>query len=203
MPEVITSPTAAGQPHRLAAPQPHLDAVTQRLMDDEVAKSAERAYATGFVEGRAAGRQEIEQLAATIGSQLSAVHRDLLSLRTQAVDVHLDVAVQLAATVLDASPPPPAVVTVGRIRDALTVVDGAITIAVSPDDAAEITNLLRSDGHDITVDPSLTAGEARVTGPHGGALLTRPQLLAAARDVAAASGDRPPVADDGESEATA
>jgi len=188
LPEILHRAAADETPRRLAVPTAMLDPATEQVVAERIAQAAEEAWRDGYEKGNTDGRAAVNATTTTLRTHLGQMLTELRSQREVATAVHIDVARSLATAVLGATPPDSANTVLTRIGDALALIDDTVTVYLHPDDAAAVGTAISDDNVTVATDSRLGLGEVRINGLHGGAQLTREQLLNAAAEAWSASG---------------
>jgi flagellar biosynthesis/type III secretory pathway protein FliH len=179
LPEILHVQIDDAAVHRLGAPQATLDASTMAVVDAKVAEATARAYADGEAAGRAAAVAAADRAAQAVQAAVGQVHAELVAQREQATRLQLDVAAELAEAVIGRVPADDALAVLARVESAMALLDDPeLTLHLHPDDHAVLAER-RIAGVTVRADPSVSPGDARITGAHAGAELTRTALLAA------------------------
>lgn len=156
-----------------------VDEATTRLIEN----AADEAYERGLREGRRRGIAELHLAADGLRTAVGVGAGEIRRAHADNAAEVVDLAIEIARFVIGAAPPLDGVVLRQRIAEALTALDGRnLTVAVSAHDRDAIAqSLAGSVGLEVTTDPDLAPGEARLSGPWGSADLTREIALDAAR----------------------
>jgi flagellar biosynthesis/type III secretory pathway protein FliH len=159
--------------HVLGAPDPVMDEGTRALVE----RLCQEAYEQGRVDGAAQAAAQAESSAATL---IGVVQRVDAELREVAAQADTALALQIAAAVLDREPTDDTTQLLGRIEAALAAIDDdPLVVHASEAETAPLAAALASWSHrhgttvQVVADPTLAAGEARVSGRWGRADLTR------------------------------
>jgi flagellar biosynthesis/type III secretory pathway protein FliH len=180
LPEVLRAPDE-GRVRVLSAPAPVLDPATAQTLEREVAAAREQGRREGEQAGRAAGEQAARDAAAAVASALDALHAEVVAQRQAATTASLQLAVELAADVLERTPPDDARTLLARVEEAADALDDpSLDVRLHPDDLAALDGAGIDARLQLVADPGQAPGEARIVGTWGGAELTRARLLEAA-----------------------
>jgi flagellar biosynthesis/type III secretory pathway protein FliH len=187
MSRVLHEPALRSAPRAVADIEPSLDPVVRAVID----RAAAAAYERGHREGREVGRREGRDAVARLGEVVAKSAADLVaavrSMRVEQATGTVDLATAIAAHVLDREPGDGGEALLGRVRSWLAEIDGGpVELAVSDVDAEVMATAVSAiaggidrsgaaDGGGVTVvvDPTLVAGEARLTGAWSLAELSR------------------------------
>lgn len=175
MTRILHEPLLGPSARPMATIQPALDPALHSVVE----RAAQDAYQRGVADGRAAGRRETrdeaERLATSVQQSLAELTRAVRSMRIEHATGTVDLAMAIAAHVLDREPGDGGQALLQRVREWLSAIDdGPVQLTVSESDADVVTAMLtgRSDV-DVVADRSLQQGEARLTGAWAHAELTR------------------------------
>jgi flagellar biosynthesis/type III secretory pathway protein FliH len=180
MTRLLSSPVIADAAHRIAPPTPVLDDATRDLL----ARVEAEAYARGRVDGQQeaadAAAATADRVAGAVGHALSEVRGLIAALEDQRRVSTLDLARRIATAVLGTEPQGDGRALLERIDQAVAALDhGPFVVAVSPADHEVVAaaGLDVPSGSEITADPTLRPGEARITGPWSRADLTHATVV--------------------------
>ena len=188
MPEVLRAPDE-GQVRVLGAPDPVLDPATAQALEREVAAAREQGWREGEQAGRVAAEQAARDAAAAVASALDALHAEVVAQRQAATAASLQLAVELAADVLERTPPDDAQVLLDRVQQVVEELDDpSLEVRLHRDDLVALDDGRVDTRLRLVADPGQAPGEARVVGAWGGAELTRARLLEAAIQARAEEG---------------
>lgn len=154
------------------------------LLGDAEAEAYERGLAEGLARGRREADGAIRALAERIEAAVEGACREIRSRREAEVEQMVQTALDVAEFVIGHEPGCEASVLVDRIHAALTAVDDApLTLSVSPVDRAAVAEAAADlAGLEVTEDPRLGPGEARITGPWATVDMTHAAILGAVRE---------------------
>ncbi len=143
------------------------------------------AYAQGHLDGVAAGRAQMTEMAQRIEAALRMAAADAEQMRAAMVTEVLQAALTVAEYATGVQPVSDAAVLTERISQALESLDDEkVTISVNPADwDAVASNLQVPPDATINRDPTLQTGEARLRGTWSSVDLTRDAALSVAREV--------------------
>lgn len=202
MPEILHLTIDDTAVHRLGAPQATLDPSTMAVLEAKVAEATAQAYAEGEAAGRAAAIAAADRTAQAVQAAVGQVHAELVAQRDEATRLQLDVAAELAEAVIGRVPADDALTVLARVESAMALLDDpALTLHLHPGDHAVIGDRA-IPGITVLADPSVAAGDARITGAHAGAELTRTALLAAVVEAVAEGDDLGELVDDAPADGT-
>jgi flagellar biosynthesis/type III secretory pathway protein FliH len=169
----LTTPVVVSQPRVLGAPDPVLDEATRSVVEQLCAD----AYQRGCADGAARASAQAEAAATSL---IAVVQRVDAELHTVAARADIELALRIAAAVLDREPADDTVQLLGRIESAMAGIDDdPLVVHVSAKDlepiATGVTAWSANHGTQVQVvaDPAVAPGEARVSGRWGHADLTR------------------------------
>lgn len=185
MPEVLRLDIPVGQRRPLLQPRAALDPATTAEVERQVAAARVTAYAEGERAGRQAAHAEVATAVAAVERACGAVRTELEAQRSEATRASLALAEAVAIAVVGATPPAEALALLARVEEAAAALDDdPITVTLHPDVHAALADAPVADRRlELTADPRVPAGQARLSGSFGGADLTRSCLLAAALEV--------------------
>lgn len=182
MRRVLATPAVAAAPRAVADPRPVLDPLLARLLDEARAEGHARGlaegHAAGHADGSAAALARLAELGQVVTAAVEGLARAVDAARADQADGVAELALAVAAHVLDREPSDQATTLVARVRGWLTAIDdGPVEIAVAVDDVDVLAAAVAGHEHvRVCADPTLAPGEARLAGPWASA-----RLLHAAR----------------------
>lgn len=182
MSDILHLPVDRSSPRSLRSPDAVLDPATSAVVEQAVAAASAEAYARGRADGHRDALEDRDRLRSSIEAAIAAARADLAEHRDQTIAASLELAREVAAAVLDRTPPDDAVQLVERVRDTLSLLEANdLEVAVHPDDHGEVSEQMPAvGGVRWRPDATLGRGEAQIRTPYGGAVLTRAALLEAA-----------------------
>lgn len=185
MPEVLRVDVPDGARRPLGRPRAELDPATTAEVERLVALAQAEAYAEGERAGQAAARAQIAGMVTSIEQAIIAVHEELLGQRAEATRASLELAGTVATAVLGQTPPAEALALLDRVEEAAAGLDDdPITVRLNPADHKALAEAAGGDDRlQLTADPAVRPGDARLVGRFGGADLTREALVAVALEV--------------------
>jgi len=187
--EVLRGPAFASTPVRLPGPGERDPELTNSLET-----SWREGHDSGWREGFAAGRADLNGVAAnlanTVEAMADAYRRTCAQAKAALAASLIEIAEDLVIGVLGHRPDAATAGLVERLGNALALIDdGPLTIVVHPSTLEVITPVLDSSVSTMPIearaDERLRPGEARIEGPWASAELTWPKLVEAARQALA------------------
>lgn len=188
MSRVVASTVLGPGPHRLAAvPRDEVDPVVRELLDRATSDAYERGvldgHRLGVAETEARAADGLEQLAAAIAAAAGSAAREVRAACDDVVESVFELALGMAAAILDHEPTDGGAAVAARIRAALALMEEpAPVIEVATADEPFVAAAL-ADLRTVSVEacPSLAPGEARIRGGWAAGDLTREAAFAAIR----------------------
>jgi flagellar assembly protein FliH len=175
----IIGAEVAGQARAIGQPSIERTIHMDSAMSAQIDKMRESAYAEGLAEGRTQGTQEMGQRIESISASISLSCGELQDRLERSRQSHAGGVVQLAEAIAEAvigrTPHDDGAAVLARVRAALDQLDDPLLrISVHPEDQGVVTDGLGDHpGIEVSADPSLSLGEARVSGGWSHADLTR------------------------------
>lgn len=183
MPEVLHDHPTVERVHTLRGPAAVLDPTTAQVLETAIAEATDHAYREGEAAGRAAAIDAADRAGAAVAGALDALHTEVRAQVGTATQINLAFAGEVAAAVLERTPPDEALAVLDRVHRAVEALDELpLRVRLHPDDHAILAGNT-PDALELIADASVAPGDARVVGATSGAELTRQAMLAAAVDV--------------------
>lgn len=174
---VLRQPFVANDPHVMgSAEQFYVDPVTAKRSEDARKAGYQQGFADGAKAAEAAAKRSAEAAAQRLRDAAAQAVSDLSSTTIDLVPALMDTAVAIARHLVASVPEELSASLVDRIGQALNSIDDdRITVHVSPVDQGEVqAGYAAAPTITLAVDPSLSAGEARIEGVWARADLTLP-----------------------------
>jgi flagellar biosynthesis/type III secretory pathway protein FliH len=168
---LLTHPQLGGTARELTAPEPALDPVVARMVEEAAAGGYRRGVEAGHAEAAAASARTT----AAVRAEVDRVVAELRATQLRETGELTRLACAIAEAVLGREPHDGGMTLLARVRDALHDLDDSpLELACHPDDVGFLEGGLADvAGLTLRADPGLAPGEARVTGPWSQAELTR------------------------------
>lgn len=172
---VLRQPALGPERLTVAVPDPiAIDPVVRERVEQATADAYERGHAEGLAVGRAQAHGEVEFIADAIRGAAEDAAGRLAAARAERAGEIVELALEIARTVLGREPDDGGQVLLERVRAALEQLDDEpLRVMVSPSMAEVLAGGLDAmRGVEVVADDSLQPGEARVQGPWARADLT-------------------------------
>ena len=195
MSRLLQAPIVVADARPLAAPNPAFDPAVTAALQEAYDRGRREGEAAGYAAGTASAGTEISRAVGVVQAALQQTVAACAAARQHESAQVVELAAAIAKVVVGREPSLEAEHLLARVREALAVVDDpTIAIAANGADVAVLAaGLADVVGLDVTADPTVAPGEARVVGRWASVELTR----AAGWDAVAGVLDSDETADDG------